>query len=71
MLTSFGGYFNAGDDDVSAGGAERTVNDKEVAIIYSLSDHRLALNLDEERGGGTLHQQLVQVKNIRRRSVSF
>ena len=49
----------AGDDDVAAGGAERTVDDKEVSVMDSLADHRLALNLDEERGGWTLHQQLV------------
>ena len=52
----------AGDDDIAAGWAERTVDDKEVSVVDSLADHRLALNLDEERGGGALHQQLVQVE---------
>ena len=54
MLTSVGGYFHAGDDDIAAGGTERTVDDKEVAVVDSLTNHRLALHLDEECGGGPL-----------------
>lgn len=33
MLTPFGGYFHAGDDHVTVGGAEGAVNHQQIAVL--------------------------------------
>ena len=55
---------HTGDDDVAGSGAERTVNHKKVAILYSRARHGIALYADEERGGWPLHEKFVQVKRL-------
>ena len=62
MLTSFGGYFHAGDDYVAVGGAERAVDHQQIAVADPRADHRVALDAHEVRGGRTLHQKFIQVK---------
>ena len=42
-----------------------------IAVADPRADHRVALDAHEVRGGRTLHQKFIQVKNIRRKSVSF
>ena len=64
MLTSFGGYFHAGDDYVAVGGAERAVDHQQIAVADPRADHRVALDAHKVRGGRTLYQKFIQVKNI-------
>ena len=53
---------HAGDDDVAVGGAKGAVDHEEVAVGDARADHRIALDAHEVRGGGSLHQQLVEVE---------
>ena len=53
---------HAGDDHIAIGGAEGAVHDEEVAVADARANHGIALNTHEVRGGGPLHQQLVEVE---------
>ena len=53
---------NAGYDDIARRRAQRAVDDEQVAVVDALSDHRVALDADEERGGRPPHEKLVEVE---------
>ena len=53
---------NACDDDITACGAERAVDNQEVSIVNPGIDHRIALNTDKVGGSRTLDEKFVQIK---------
>ena len=53
---------DAGDDDISACGAEGSVDNQEVSIVNPGIDHRIALNADKVGGSRTLDEKFVQIK---------
>lgn len=55
---------HTGNDDVAGSGAQRAVNHKKVAILYSRAYHGIPLHTDEERGGWPLHKKFIQVKRL-------
>ena len=60
---------DAGDDDVAVGGADGAVDDEDVAVVDSGTDHGVARDANEVGGGGALDEKLVEVE--RRLDVLF
>ena len=53
---------NTCDDDITACGAEGSVDNQEVSIVNPSLDHRIALNTDKVGGSRTLDEKFVQIK---------
>lgn len=60
---------NGSDNDVAVRGRKRTVDDEQVSVMNTVSDHRFAGDPHEESRGGTLDQQ--RIKTERRFEILF